>query len=530
MHLSSRALSVLVAMAVGLTLVGAPAHQGIGAARTDVLVIAKDISDIHTPDPGKSYDVGGVFLQFPVYSRLVRQRAPDFWKIQPDLAESWTVSPDATIYTFKLRKDAVFPSGNPVTAEDVRFSLLRAKNIKGYGSFLADSLRTVEVVDGQTARVLLNGPDATFLAALAAGVFSIVDSKTVRAQGGVETVGADSLDKAEQWFYTHSAGAAPYLLRRYTRETEIVLERNDGYYGPKPFFRQVIVRHIKDPSTQSLTLQRGDVDLALDLNVDQAEDLKGKSGTTLFEDPSAYTVYMGLNTTAAPWDNAKVREAVKYAIDYDGIVSSIMRGHGRRIGSIMMPGMLGFPESLNTALLYRHDPAKAASLMKEAGVQKASVPLTWAAGTSYGALPLDRLAQKLRGDLAKIGIDLRLQPVQQSIFLTFYRQGKPQTAIGFWFPDYMDPDNWSYFVTGFINKRLHWQNPEAAKLVADAQKTADPQRRAAMYEQYNRALAAPGSPYVSLAQPTNIAGARAGITGFKFHPLYFLEVDSLRRQ
>src|SRR5207302_1721897 len=160
------------------------------------------------------------------------------------------------------------------------------------------------------------------------------------------------------------------------------------------------------------------------------------------------------------------------------------------IGSIMMPGMLGFPESLNTALLYRHDPAKAAGLMKEAGVQKAGVPLTWAAGTSYGALPLDRLAQKLRGDLAKIGIDLRLQPVQQSIFLTFYRQGKPQTAIGFWFPDYMDPDNWSYFVTGFINKRLHWQNPEAAKLVADAQKTADPQRRAAMYEQYNRALLA----------------------------------------
>src|SRR5207302_377748 len=114
---------------------------------------------------------------------------------------------------------------------------------------------------------------------------------------------------------------------------------------------------------------------------------------------------------------------VKYAIDYDGIVSGIMRGHGRRIGSIMMPGMLGFPESLNTALLYRHDPAKAAGLMKEAGVQKAGVPLTWAAGTSYGALPLDRLAR-----------------------------------------------------------------------------------------------------------PTNTAGPRADTTGFTFHPLYFLAVDSLRRR
>jgi len=458
MNLMTRVSSAVVA--VGLSLAGLSGTWTIAAVRTDVLVVAKDISDIRTPDPSKSYDVGGVFLQFPIYSRLVRQRAPNFWKIEGDLAESWSVSADATTYTFTLRKDAAFPSGNPVTSEDVRFSLLRAKNIKGYGSFLADPLKSVEIVDPRIVRVILSGPDATFLAALAAGVFSIVDSKTVRAQGGVETVGADSLDKAEQWFYSHSAGAAPYVLQRYTRETEIVLERNEKYYGSKPFFREVIVKHIKDPSTQSLTLQRADVDMALDLSVDQAESLKGKSGVTLFEDPSAYTVYLGLNTSVAPWDNVKVREAVKYAIDYDGIVSGIMRGHGRRIGSIMMPGMLGFPESLNTQLLYKHDPSKAAALLKEAGVSRVALPLSWASGTNYG----------------------------------------------------------------------HWQSPEAAKLVSQAQKTADVPSREKMYEQYNKMLAAPDSPYVFLAQPTNLVGARADITGFKFHPLYFLEVDSLRRK
>jgi len=264
--------------------------------------------------------------------------------------------------------------------------------------------------------------------------------------------------------------------------------------------------------------------------VDQAEGLKGRTGVTLFDDPSAYTVYVGLNTSVAPWDKAKVREAVKYAIDYDAIVSGIMRGHGRRIGSIMMPGMLGFPESLNASLLYRHDPAKAQALMKEAGVSKASVPLTWATGANYGALPLDRLAQKLRSDLATIGIDLRLQPVQQTIFLTYYRQGKPQTAIGFWFPDFMDPDNWSYFVTGFINKRLHWQNAQAAKIVGQARETPNVQQRETLYEQYNRMLAAPDSPYVSIAQPTNLTAARSDIAGFTFHPLYFLELDLLRRK
>lgn len=120
--------------------------------------------------------------------------------------------------------------------------------------------------------------------------------------------------------------------------------------------------------------------------------------------------------------------------------------------------------------------------------------------------------------------------MQQSIFLTYYRQGKPETAIGFWFPDYMDPDNWSYFVTGFINKRLHWQSPEAAQTVGQALKTGDPQARARLYEQYNRMLAAGDSPYVFLAQPTNLTAARSDVTGFRFHPLYFVELDQLRRK
>jgi len=500
------------------------------AQRTDVLIIAKDISDIRTPDPSKSYDISGVFLQFPVYSRLVRQRAPNFWKVDPDLAESWSVSSDARVYTFKLRSDAVFHAGNPATAEDVRFSLLRAKNIKGYGSFLADPIKSVEVLDPRTVRIELNDPDASFLAALTAGVFSIVDSKTVKAQGGGEAVGADTNDKAEQWFNTSSAGSGPYRLIRYTRETEIVLERFDRYFGPKPFFRQIIIRHVKDPSTQALMVQRGDADLALDLSVDQAESLMGKPGIQVFEDPSAWTVYLGLNTSLAPWNNPKVRQAVKYAIDYDAIVKQIMRGHGRRISSIMMPAMLGFTETQNRALLYPFDSTKATALMREAGVSRASVSLTWASGANYGALPLDRLAQKLRTDLEKIGIDLRLEPLQQSIFLTQYRQGKPETAIGFWFPDFMDPDNWSYFVTGFINRRLRWESPDGQRLVEEARMTGNAQQRASLYAQYNELLAAPDSPYVFLVQPTNLTAARADLANFRYHPLFFLEFELLRRK
>src|SRR2546428_346298 len=362
---------------------------------------------------------------------------------------------------------------------------IRSAVVLAAAVFVATSLNILPASAQRTVRIELNDPDASFLAALTAGVFSIVDSKTVKAQGGVEAVGADTNDQAEQWFNTSSAGSGPYRLIRYTRETEIVLERFDRYFGPKPFFRQIIIRHVKDPSTQALMVQRGDADLALDLSVDQAESLMGKPGIQVFEDPSGWTVYLGLNTAVSPWNNPKVRQAVKHAIDYDAIVKQLMGGHGRRISSIMMPGMLGFTEVQNKALLYSYDPAKAAALMGEAGVPRASISLTWAAGGNYGALPLDRLAQKLRTDFERIGIDLRLEPLQQSIFLTQYRQGKPETAIGFWFPDFMDPDNWSYFVTGFINRRLRWESPDGQRLVEEARMTGNAQQRTSLYAQDN---------------------------------------------
>ena len=107
----SRLWCGLVVLALAVCLAGAPGSPAAGAARTDVLIVAKDISDIRTPDPNKAYDVSGVFLQFPIYSRLVRQRAPDFWKVEPDLAESWSINPDASVYTFKLRQGVTFPSG-----------------------------------------------------------------------------------------------------------------------------------------------------------------------------------------------------------------------------------------------------------------------------------------------------------------------------------------------------------------------------------------------------------------------------------
>ena len=521
--------SVFLALTL-LFLSTAPYYPSAAARMVETtLVIAKDISDIRTPDPNKSYDIGGVFLQFPIYSRLVKQEAPDLGQILPDLAASWTVNADASVYTFKLR-DTTFSDGTSVTSEDVRFSLLRAKNIKGYGSFLADPLKDVEAIDPKTVRVTLTGPNAAFLATLAAGVFSIVEASAVRAAGGVETPGAETMDKVEQFFAKKSVGSGLYTLVRYVRESEIVLQRNERYYGQKPFFQTVIIKHVKEPATQSFMIQRGDADIALDLSIDQVNAIRGKPGIQFFQDPSAWTVYLGLKTTAAPWNNPKAREAVKYAIDYDGLVNGVLRGAARRIGSIMMPGLLGFPESLNQQLLYKQDLAKARALLKEGGVTSASVEFIWGAGLTYGTASVDRMAQKIRADLQRVGVTLDPKPQQGSIFLTYARQGKAPTIMNSWYPDFFDPDNWSYFATGFINKRFDWKDPQAQKDAEQAAATGDAARRAKFYENYNRRIAAPDSPYVFLVQPYTVVPVRANIAGYRFHPLFFLDIGSLRRK
>ena len=518
-----RVLAAIAVIAASLMMPGPAMADG------DTLIIAKDISDIRTPDPNKSYDISGSLLQYFTYSRLVQQRSPNYSTVIPDLAASWSANDDASVYTFQLR-DAVFSTGNPVTADDVRFSLLRVKNIKGYGSFLADPIKDVEVVNPKTVRVVLTGPNASFLAALAANVFAIMDAKTVRAQGGVETPGADTQDKAEQWFYTNSAGAAPYVLRRYTRESEAVFERNDRYYGEKPFFRQVIIKHVKDRATQSLMLQRGDADVALDLTVEQVEALKGKSDIRVHQALSLNTVYIGLNTAIKPFDNPKVREAIKYAIDYEGIQKGLMNGGGKLVATPVAIGITGMTDGLNTSLRYKEDLDKARALMKEAGVTAARAKLMYEAGASHGTLSNDRLAQKIRADLGRIGITLDLQPLASSIFLTTYREKKEEAVIGTWNPDFIDADNWSYFVNGFINGRVHWEHPEGKQAVEAALRTSAPDKRADLYQQYYRILAAPATPFVGLVQWEVRYPARANIENFNFHPLYYFEIDRARRK
>src|SRR4030095_13332622 len=158
-------------------------------------IIARNIDDYVTNDVHRTYEYTSQILDTAAYDTLVTVDAPDFTKIQPRLATSWTVSPAGTTYTFTLRRGVKFTSGNPLTANDVRFSLLRLKNLKDNPSFFMDPVKDVQVVDDLTIKIVLSAPDASFLAALAAVPCGVADSKVVMSKGGTAADDAKDKDK-----------------------------------------------------------------------------------------------------------------------------------------------------------------------------------------------------------------------------------------------------------------------------------------------------------------------------------------------
>jgi len=195
-------------------------------------------------------------------------------------------------------------------------------------------------VDDHTLRVTLGGPDASFLAALAAPQCGVLDMKTVMAHGGTDAEDAKEKDKATQWLNENSAGSGPYRLISARKGEEIVLDRNANYWGGKPYFARIVFRHVTDGMTQREMVERGDADIAHGFDADLVATLKTGPKLALVEGLTMNFIYLALTNKpelSKPLSDKRVREAIAYAIDYDGIIKGLARGgaiqsHGQHSG------------------------------------------------------------------------------------------------------------------------------------------------------------------------------------------------------
>ena len=290
------ALSAMVALAAVALGLAAPT-PALSADKT-TLVLGVDISDTRTFDPARQFEYSPPVTIRAVYETLITLSPGDYVTLKPLLAESWKLVDGGKALEFKLRKGVKFATGNPLTAADVKFSFERLQNLKDQPADMAENLGPIEVVDPQTVRISMADKSQPLLTLFTSVTYSVYDSKAVIAQGGTAGKDAEKADKATTWLDTHSAGTGPYTLTGWTRNQEVILERNKSYWRAPAAFEKVVLRHIADGAAQVLAVRRGDIDAALNLSPDQLDSLAKDANLRIVSTPSLDYMYMTLTNSA----------------------------------------------------------------------------------------------------------------------------------------------------------------------------------------------------------------------------------------
>lgn len=490
------------------------------SARQSTLVIGSDLTDLITMDPGVSYEFSGSLIIANLYETLVRFEGEDLTEVVPGLAESWEVEEaegGGSTITFALR-DATFSSGNPVTAQDVVYSFDRVIQLESPSSFLLTDVAGLEVgstvaVDDRTVQLSLpEGVNPTIvLNLLTFNVGGVVDSETVQAN---EQDG----DFGSTWLMDNSAGSGPYVLVRWDRNAQVALEANE-YASQTGSISRVILRYIQESSAQRAALESGEIDVAYDFTPDAFKAAETDDRFTALRTDTFQMQYLGMNSgEGSPFADTRVRQAVRYALDQDGIVDELLGGLGRKMQTIIPAGLLG----ANEAIFYEHNPERARELLAEAGFADGlSVEYLVPTGACGGGVPCADLAAKVQSDLAEVGIQADITQTVQAELLDIYRAQNAQLVMIQWSPDYPDPDGNATPLADFsaesIAWRNVWDNPEAAALAQEASLETDPAARIALYEELTTLVAEEG-PYAILFQPFKPIVTLASVEGFVRNP------------
>ncbi|HSB69199.1 MAG TPA: ABC transporter substrate-binding protein [Candidatus Methylomirabilis sp.] len=495
---------------------------GVGRAAAGaktVLVLGTDISDTNSLDPQRQFVYSAPITEHAIYETLVTMTPGNYKDVKPLLATRWEAVDGGAGLVFHLRPNVKFVTGNPLTADDVKFTFERLKYLKDDASALAENIARVDVIDPLTVKVVLEDKTQPLLPFLIAPNFGIVDSKVVRQQGGLSTPDADKNDKATAYLDQRSVGTGPYTLTRWSRSTEIELVRNPGYWRQPAAFERVLIRHIPDSATQVLQLKRGDIDAALNLTFDQLTSLRGTSGIGIVKGQSLDFMYIALTSASAlsqPLSNKLARQALMYAIDYDGIIKGLIGGDAIRPASFIPIGLGGSTADLTREVGYRQDLDKARALLAQTGVPNGfAFDLSYGSGADVGGVSYEVVAQKVQADLARVKIQANLKPMEQGNLRTAYRKGDLAATITFWNPDAMDPSLWADPTVQRVAKRVRW-DPDASALALAKQASGEPnpQKRDALYVQFQKLLIDQANLCV-LFQPVYSHAIRDSITGYQ---------------
>lgn len=523
--LQSRRLAAGLLACAALAL-GATAADRVALAATpaDTLVIAGKFDDIVSLDPHESFEFTGSEFATQVYDKLVAHDPRNLGPIQPGAAESWTVSPDGKTYTFKIRRGIKFHSGNEMTARDAEWSVHRLITLNKSPAFILgqfgltkDNVKDkVKATDDWTLAIETDKAYApTFvLNCITAAASSIVDSKLVKAN---EKDG----DWGNTWLKTNAAGSGPFKFVTWRANDTLSFEANPSYWRGAPKLKRVIVRHMPEAATQRLAIEKGDVDMARNLNADNMKAIEGNKDVAVVTIPRSYVWYLGLNVKHEILRKPKVQEALKYLVDYQKMAETVLAKQFVVQQAYVPKGFLGAV----TDTPYKLDVAKAKQLLAEAGHPNGFTITMDTTNTP----PTSDMAPAIQATFALAGVKLEIIPGDFRATITKYRARNHDIYIGRWGSDFLDPhSNADTFAKNEDNsdnpkaKPLAWRNSwdpgELTKMTNDAMVERDAEKRKALYEAAQRKFLQ-SSPFVMMFQQAELVALRKNVSGFYAGPL-----------
>jgi peptide/nickel transport system substrate-binding protein len=518
-------IPMLGAVAAVVLLLAAAPVRAQTRAETLRYVTGASVNTLDPNIPGSTREAFAVSLS--TYDRLVsfgRKQLNGKWvfdldSIRGELAESYDVSPDGLKLTFHLRKDAKFQDGTPVTADDVKWSLDRAVTAKilGKAQLLTGSMTDAsqfKVIDPSTFEVTLPKPDKLALPNLATVYPIIINSKLAKAHATEED------PWAQAWLKENTAGSGAYSIETFKPGEQVILKRNEdwnrGPGGKQAFFKRLIVQSVPEPATRANLVEKGDVDIVIDLQASDAQSLEAKGKLKVISTPQYNAItFISMNNQMPPFDKPDVRRAIAYALPYDDMFKAALFGRGALLTGASWadgkPPSGAFPIPQPITL----DLDKARAYLKSAGLPDGfSTTFSFNVGQSATAEPMAAL---LKESLAKIGVKVDIQKLPDAQMSTQISEKKlPFFTEGIvaWLP------STDYFYRNFYTGDQRWNyssinSPELTAIAQEARFEADKVKYEAEGKRLN-AINFDQMPQVPLWQPSQDAVMAPSIEGYTY--------------
>ncbi|WP_375626538.1 ABC transporter substrate-binding protein [Bartonella sp. MU37NMGALS] len=516
MNLKKTVLKSSSSLVATLMALGVVVQQVSAKTPVNTLVMAWNLDAISTFDPAQSNDVYASEIIGNVCDNLVSTATDDPAKMVPALATHWDVSGDdhSTVITFHLRDGLKFNDGRSANANDliwgmkriVKLQMANAAIFNEYGITEQNVDDALQALDEKTVVMKFDKPYPAELILnniVASRATALLDRKTIMKH---EKNG----DLGNQYLKTHAACVGPYQLKSWRPGEAILLRASSHYWGQAPKLKQILIRHVAEPGTQRLLLQKHDIDVARNLTPEDLADLQKKTDVKVEKVLVPTMMYWGFNTMNPIFAKEKVRLAMRYLIDYEGLGKKLLKGIGIPRASFIPLGNFGALDE-KEGQPFKLDIQKAKQLLAEAGYPNGFEANFLVSNTPYTLL----LAQSLQDSAVQAGVRLKIERVAGTqLFSKLYARAFDTIFVG-WNNDSADPHTMASRLVYNPDNRFEakntaypsWQygyfDAKMNQKVEEALFQKDPQKRAQIYADLQRELMQKG-PYAFIYQQYSV--------------------------